>query len=465
VLAFNFKLHPMTSALSSSLRARLLPHRLFERSPAQRPAWSGGWRAVALATAVVVASGCSPKAAPAPAAKPPAKVGVVTLTAQSQQLDASLPGRTRAFMTAEVRPQVSGIVQKRLFTEGASVKAGQPLYQIDSATLRATQASAEAALAKVRASQRTLQATAARNAELVKIDAISRQANEESQAAVAQSAADVASAQAALETARINLRYSSIQAPISGQTSLSTVTPGALVTANQADALTTIVQLDPMYVDFTQSSTDLLQLKREIQEGRFQKLERDAMTIQLKLEDGRAYPHPGKLQFAGVIVNPSTGVVTLRAVVPNPDGVLMPGMYVQAQLPTGIAPEALLVPQQAVTRDIAGKASVLLVDAESKVRRQAIEIDRAVGSRWMVTGGLKGGEKIVVDGFQRIKVGDAVEPQEVDLRAKAKAVAAATAQANGEAPAVAAPAAAPSAATPAAPASAAPASAAPAAQR
>ncbi|MEG3061408.1 MAG: efflux RND transporter periplasmic adaptor subunit [Comamonas sp.] len=445
----------MTSALSLSLRARLLSHWPSDRPLAARQQFSA-WRMAAVAAAViVVTAGCSPKAAEAPAAKVPTKVGVVTLKAQSQQLDASLPGRTRASLTAEIRPQVSGIVQKRLFTEGASVKAGQPLYQIDSASLRATQASAEAALAKVRASQRTLQATAARNAELVKIDAISRQANEESQAAVAQSAADVAAAQAALENARINLRYSSIQAPISGQTSLSTVTPGALVTANQVDALTTIVQLDPMYVDFTQSSTELLQLKRDIQDGRFQKLERDALAVQLKLEDGRLYSQTGKLQFAGVIVNPSTGVVTLRAVVPNPEGVLLPGMYVQALLPTGVAPEALLVPQQAVTRDIAGKASVLVVDAETKVQRRPIEIDRAVGSRWMVTSGLTAGEKIIVDGFQRIKVGDAVDPQEVDLSAKAKVAADRAAQANGKPPADAAPAS-------AAPASAAPASAAPA---
>ncbi|MEG0224107.1 MAG: efflux RND transporter periplasmic adaptor subunit [Comamonas sp.] len=440
----------MTSALSLSLRARLLSHWPSDRPLAARQQFSA-WRMAAVAAAViVVTAGCSPKAAEAPAAKVPTKVGVVTLKAQSQQLDASLPGRTRASLTAEVRPQVSGIVQKRLFTEGASVKAGQPLYQIDSASLRATQASAEAALAKVRASQRTLQATAARNAELVKIDAISRQANEESQAAVAQSAADVAAAQAALENARINLRYSSIQAPISGQTSLSTVTPGALVTANQVDALTTIVQLDPMYVDFTQSSTELLQLKRDIQDGRFQKLERDALAVQLRLEDGRLYSQTGKLQFAGVIVNPSTGVVTLRAVVPNPEGVLLPGMYVQALLPTGVAPEALLVPQQAVTRDIAGKASVLVVDAETKVQRRPIEIDRAVGSRWMVTSGLTAGEKIIVDGFQRIKVGDAVDPQEVDLSAKAKVAADRAAQANGKPPADAAPAnAAPASAAPA----------------
>ncbi|WP_159916202.1 efflux RND transporter periplasmic adaptor subunit [Pantoea sp. 18069] len=428
----------MTSALSLSLRARLLSH-----WPSDRPIAAqqfSAWRMAAVAAAVVlVTAGCSPKAADAPAAKAPTKVGVVTLKTQSQQLDASLPGRTRAFLTAEVRPQVSGIVQKRLFTEGASVKAGQPLYQIDSASLRAAQASAEAALAKAQASERTLRATAARNAELVKIDAISRQAHEESQAAQAQASADVAAARAALESARINLRYSSIQAPISGQTSLSTVTPGALVTANQADALTTIVQLDPMYVDFTQSSTELLQLKRDIQDGRFQKLERDALAIALRLEDGRLYSHTGKLQFAGVIVNPSTGVVTLRAVVPNPEGVLMPGMYVQALLPTGVAPEALLVPQQAVTRDIAGKASVLVVGADEKVQRRPIETDRAVGSRWLVTAGVNAGDRIVVDGFQRVKVGDAVEPQEVDLGAKAKLAADRTAQANGAAPANAAP--------------------------
>ncbi len=376
-------------------------------------------RMVFSAAVVLAIAGCSPKAAEVVTPKEPTQVGVVTLQAQSQQLDARLPGRTRAFMTAQVRPQVSGIVQKRLFTEGELVKAGQALYQIDAASLRAAQASAEAVLAKAQASQRTLQATAARNTELVKIDAISRQANEESQAAAAQASADVAAAKAALENARINLRYSSIEAPISGRTSLSTVTPGALVTANQADALTTIVQLDPMYVDFTQSSADLLQLKRDIQDGRYEKFDHNALSVQLKLEDGQLYPHKGKLQFAGVIVDPGTGVVTLRAVVPNPEGVLMPGMYVQALLPTGVAPEALLVPQQAVTRDIAGKANVLVVDsATQQVQRRAIEVDRAVGSRWMVIGGLKAGEKIVVDGFQRIKAGDVVDPQEVDLRAK-----------------------------------------------
>jgi membrane fusion protein (multidrug efflux system) len=241
-------------------------------------------------------------------------------------------------MTAEVRPQVSGIIQQRLFTEGALVKQGQQLYQIDAASLKAAEASAAAAVAKAEASQRTLAATARRNAELVKIDAISKQAFDESQAAAAQSASDVAVAKANLETARINLKYSRIEAPIGGRIALSAVTPGALVTANQATALTTIVQLDPMYVDFTQSSTDLMQLKRDLDSGRYQKVEGNKIPVRIQLDDGSDYPHQGKLAFAGVIVNDTTGTLTLRAEVPNPDGMLMPGMYVKALLPTALAP-------------------------------------------------------------------------------------------------------------------------------
>ena len=375
----------------------------------------------ALALAASLAA-CSKKdAAPAATAKAATEVGVVTLQKQSQQLDATLPGRTRASLTAEVRPQVSGIVQKRLFTEGALVRQGQQLYQIDAASLRATEASAQAALAKAEASARTLEATARRNAELVRIDAISQQAFEESQAAAAQSRSDVAVAKANLETARINLKYSRIEAPISGRISLSTVTPGALVTANQAEALTSIVQLDPMYVDFTQSTSELLQLKRDWDAGRFQKVEGDKVAVRIRLDDGTDYSHQGKLQFAGVIVNATTGSVTLRAVVPNPQGVLMPGMYVQALLPTGLAPEALLVPQQSVTRDLTGKASVLVAKADDVIERRPVNIDRAVGNMWLLQDGLSAGERVVVDGFQRIKPGDKVRAVEVDLRAKAQA--------------------------------------------
>ena len=374
------------------------------------------WRALALALALTGALvACSDKAAPAPDKAAPAKVGVITVQSESQTLTSALPGRTSAFMSAEIRPQISGIVQKRLFTKGATVKAGQALYQIDPAPYQVAEASAKAALAKAQAQARTAQVNAQRNAELVQIDAISRQAYEESQASAQQSASDVAVAQAALQAARINLGYTRITAPIAGRTSLSTVTPGALVTANQAGVLTTIAQIDPVYVDITQSSTDLLQLKRELAQGRFERVGEGAARITLQLEDGSTYPHAGRLQFTGVNVNPSTGAVTLRAVVPNPDGVLMPGMYVQTLLPTGVSSDALLLPQQAVTRDIAGKASALLVNAEHKVERRPIEVDRAIGNRWMVSAGVAPGDTVIVDGFQRIKVGDTVNPQPVQL--------------------------------------------------
>ena len=376
------------------------------------------WRALPLALALALTGAlvaCSDKAAPAPDKAAPAKVGVITVQSESQTLTSALPGRTSAFMSAEIRPQISGIVQKRLFTEGTTVKAGQALYQIDPAPYQVAEASAKAALAKAQAQARTAQVNAQRNAELVQIDAISRQAYEESQASAQQSASDVAVAQAALQAARINLGYTRITAPIAGRTSLSTVTPGALVTANQAGVLTTIAQIDPVYVDITQSSTDLLQLKRELAQGRFERVGEGAARITLQLEDGSTYPHAGRLQFTGVNVNPSTGAVTLRAVVPNPDGVLMPGMYVQTLLPTGVSSDALLLPQQAVTRDIAGKASALLVNAEHKVERRPIEVDRAIGNRWMVSAGVAPGDTVIVDGFQRIKVGDTVNPQPVQL--------------------------------------------------
>ena len=376
------------------------------------------WRALPLVLALALTgalAACSDKAAPAPDKAAPAKVGVLTVQSESQTLTSALPGRTSAFMSAEIRPQISGIVQKRLFTEGTTVKAGQALYQIDPAPYQVAEASAKAALAKAQAQARTAQVNAQRNAELVQIDAISRQAYEESQASAQQSASDVAVAQAALQAARINLGYTRITAPIAGRTSLSTVTPGALVTANQAGVLTTIAQIDPVYVDITQSSTDLLQLKRELAQGRFERVGEGAARITLQLEDGSTYPHAGRLQFTGVNVNPSTGAVTLRAVVPNPDGVLMPGMYVQTLLPTGVSSDALLLPQQAVTRDIAGKASALLVNAEHKVERRPIEVDRAIGNRWMVSAGVAPGDTVIVDGFQRIKVGDTVNPQPVQL--------------------------------------------------
>ncbi len=374
-----------------------------------------GLSALLILMLIIVLTAC--KAPAEPMAKVPAvEVGVVTLQTESQTLSTELPGRTRAFMIAEIRPQISGIVQQRLFTEGAVVKAGQPLYQIDPAAYEVVVASAAATLAKTRATSKTAEVNAARNAALVKIDAISRQLYDESLALVQQTTADVAVAQAALDNARINLAYTRIVAPIAGRTSLSTVTPGALVTANQVGVLTTLSQLDPVYVDVTQSSTELLKLKSDLAQGRFERVGQGDAGIRIKLEDGRAYPHPGRLQFSGVSVDPGTGAVTLRAVVPNPDGLLMPGMYVRAQLDTGVTSQALLVPQQAVTRDTTGRASVLMVDANSKVERRSVSLDAAVGNRWMVTAGLAVGDRVIVDGLQRIRPGDLVTTEDVVIK-------------------------------------------------
>lgn len=383
----------------------------------------------ALVGLALLVGACSDKAPPA-APKGPAEVGVVTLRPERQTVTTELPGRTSAYLIAEIRPQVGGIVQQRLFTEGAQVKAGQPLYQIDAAGYEVALASAQASLAKAQASVGTAEVNARRNAELVKIDAVSRQVYDDSQAALVQARSDLAVASAAVDNARINLGYTRIKAPIAGRTATSTVTPGALVTANQATVLTTISQLDPLYVDVTQSSTEVLRLKSDVAGGRIQKGGRGEAPITLLLEDGTRYPHPGKLQFAGVSVNPGTGAVTLRAVVPNPDGLLMPGMYVRAVLETGINEQALLVPQQGVNRDTAGNASVLLVNAEGKIERRKIAVDTAVGNRWQVSSGLAAGDRVVVDGFQRIKPGDAVKATEVAPKPMASTAPASAASAS-----------------------------------
>jgi membrane fusion protein (multidrug efflux system) len=373
---------------------------------------------VGLLGAAAVLSGCKPatgqSATAAGGAKPPTAVGVVTLKSESQTLTTELPGRTNAFQNAEIRPQVSGIVKQRLFTEGALVKAGQPLYQIDAATYEVAEAAARATLAKAQAAARTAELNAQRNAELVKIDAVSRQTADESQALVQQTRADVASAEAALAQARINVQYTKILAPIAGRVGLSAITAGALVTANQTGVLTTIVQTDPIYVDVTQSTTELLQLRRDLEAGRYERAGDGSARVRIVLEDGSAYRLPGKLQFSGVNVNTGTGAITLRAVVPNPDGILMPGMYVRARLDTGVVPDALLLPQQGLTRDGGGRASVLVVTAEDKVERRPVEAVAAVGNRWRIASGLKEGERVVVDGLQRVRPGDSVKATEID---------------------------------------------------
>lgn len=368
-----------------------------------------GPRAAFLLSCLLLAA-CSGRDAKAPSAGPP-EVGYVAVVAAPQELRTELPGRTRASLSAEVRPQIGGIVLKRLFTEGSWVKAGQPLYELDARSASAAARSAEAAVAKARAVANTARSNAARNAELVKIDAVSRQVAEESEAQAAQAASDVAVAEAALATARVNLQYATITAPISGVADLSTVSVGALVSANQAQPLTTITQLDPMYVDITQSSNELLELRRKWQAGAFARAASgDRARVRLVLEDGSEYVQEGTLQFTGATVNTSTGAITLRASFPNPQRLLMPGMYVRATLTTGRNERAILVPQPAVLRDAAGKPSVLVIAAGDKLEKRPIEIGQAVGNQWLVISGLNPGDRVMVDGFQRARAGQVVRP-------------------------------------------------------
>lgn len=372
---------------------------------------------------------------PAPAAPPKtAAVGVFKVEPGVQTISTELPGRTSPRLVAEIRPQVSGIVLKRLFEEGATVKAGQVLYEIDPATYRAAVTSAEASVAKAAATLGSARTVAERDAELVKIDAISQQQRDNSAAALKQAQAELEVARAALQTARINLERTRITSPIAGRISVSTVTPGALVTANQEAALTTVLQLDPLYVDIVQSSTELLRLKRELANGTLQPRGASEAPVKVVLEDGTPYPHAGTLKFSGVSVNPSTGAVTLRGEVPNPDGLLMPGMYVRALLETGVASQAMLVPQQGITRTPSGDASAWVVGPDNKVEARKLTVDRAIGNRWQVTSGLKAGDLVIVEGLQRTRVGGTVQPTQV-----AAAAVAASAPAVLEASAASAP--------------------------
>lgn len=345
-----------------------------------------------LAVAVFLA-GCQEEAAPPAQQKP--TVGVVTLQAEPFAVTTDLPGRTRAYRIAEVRPQVNGIIQRRLFTEGSEVKAGQQLYQIDAAVYEATLKSAQASLA----SSKSL---ADRYAELVKDQAVSKQAYDEARAASLQ-------AEAELERARIDLRYTKVLAPISGRIGRSAVTEGALVSNGQAQELATIQQLDPIYVDVTQPARDLLALRRDLADGRLQKAGENAAKVTLKLEDGSDYGHEGKLEFSEVTVDPGTGSVTLRAVFPNPDKVLLPGMFVHAQLVAGLKSEAILVPQQGVTRNTKGEPTAMVVNAENKVELRRIKTERAVGNRWLVGEGLQPGDRVITEGLQFIQPGVEVE--------------------------------------------------------
>ncbi|SFD19639.1 membrane fusion protein, multidrug efflux system [Pseudomonas citronellolis] len=374
-------------------------------------------RALLLGAGLLALGGCLDDEAAAPQADLQ-EVGIYQVRSAPQALSLTLPGRASAHLVAEIRPQVGGIIQRRLFEEGQTVKAGQALYQIDAQPYEAALAQAEASVTSARATLKAAELKARRDAQLVKIDAISAEDNESAQAALLEARASLQSAQAALKTARINLGYTRIDAPISGRTATSSVTAGALVTAEQTTALTTVQQLDPIYVDFTQPSTTLLRLKRELAEGKLAPAEaQDATRISLQLEDGSAYAHDGTLTFNGVSVDESTGSVTLRALVPNPEGLLLPGMYLKATLQEGVQPDAILVPQQGVARDERGQASALVV-VDGKVEQRQLSLARAVGNRWWVDKGLADGDQLIVQGAQKVRVGQQVKTLDAQLTAQ-----------------------------------------------
>ncbi|AJE19691.1 efflux RND transporter periplasmic adaptor subunit [Azotobacter chroococcum] len=342
-----------------------------------------------IALATIVLSGCKQELPPPPRQTP--QVGVVTLESQPYVLTHELPGRTAAYRIAEVRPQVDGIIQKRLFSEGGEVKAGQQLYQIDAAVYEATLKEAEAGLA----SSRSL---AERYAVLVKSRAVSQQAYDEAQAASLQ-------AEASLEKARIDLRYTKVLAPISGRIGRSAVTEGALVSNGQAQIMATIHQLDPIYVDVIQPARELLALRRDLASGRLERVGDNTAKVTLILEDGSEYGQEGRLEFSEVAVDESTGSVTLRAVFPNPDRELLPGMFVHARLFGGLKSGAILAPQQGVTRNTKGEATAMLVNAQNKVELRTLRVERAVGNRWLVDEGLIPGDRLITEGLQFIRPG------------------------------------------------------------
>ncbi|TWI11626.1 efflux RND transporter periplasmic adaptor subunit [Aerolutibacter ruishenii] len=374
----------------------------------------------------LAACGGAPEQPPASQAVP---VTVVTLQPQDATLTRELPGRTTPFLVAEVRPQVSGIVRRRLFTEGGDVKAGQPLYQIDDAAYRADNNNARATLARAQAALVTTRLNAQRSAELVKVDAVSRQDDDNAQAALRQAEADVKAAQAMVDGTGVTLGYARITSPISGRIGKSSVTQGALVNAGQPTPLATVQQLDPIYVDLTQSSTELLALRKAVAAGSLASTA--SLPVTVLLEDGTPHTHEGKLAFSEVTVDPSTGSFALRVVVPNPDGVLLPGMYVRAVVGNGERKGAILVPQQGIARDPKGHTSAMVVGKDGKAEARPVKVSQAIGDKWLVEDGLKAGDKVIVEGLQKIRPGAPVTPSEAGAPAQAPGANAAPKPATG----------------------------------
>ncbi|HPA14857.1 MAG TPA: efflux RND transporter periplasmic adaptor subunit [Desulfobacterales bacterium] len=365
--------------------------------------------ALVVLASLLLTGGCNrghePSAAPAPVPE------VVTLTIEPRpvELTTELPGRTSAYLVAEIRPQVNGIIQKRHFQEGSDVKAGQLLYQIDPAPFQAAFDSAQATLAKVQANLPSIRSRAERYKDLSADNAVSRQDYDDAAASMEQAMAEIECWKAQVETARINLDYTRVTAPISGRIGKSSVTDGALVTAYQPMALATIQQMDPIYVDVTQSSTELLRLKRNLETGRLSNDQENGRAVRILLEDGTPYPMEGKLQFRDVTVDPATGSFSLRIVVPNPKYLLLPGMFVRAVVKEGNAEQAILVPQEGVTRNPKGEPIAFIVDDTDTVRQRMLTLDRAIGNQWLVSSGLSAGDRLIVEGMLNIRPDTAVK--------------------------------------------------------
>jgi membrane fusion protein, multidrug efflux system len=371
----------------------------------------------AIAALCLVLAGCKEKQSQAAVPPPKPSVDVVTLRAQPVKLTTELPGRTSPYRTAEVRPQVNGIILKRLFTEGDTVQTGQQLYQIDPAPYEASLASAQATLLHAQASVKTAQSVVSRFRPLVAALAVSRQDMDNAVGTLEQNEADVASARAAIKTAEINLAYTRVLSPITGHTGRSSVTEGALVTADQTTSLVTVTQLDPIYVDVNQPTATMLRLRREVASGQIETAGDNKVPVKLLLEDGSRYDRSGTLQFSEVTVDPGTGAVTMRAVFPNDTGLLLPGMFVREELQEGVRQAGILAPQQGVTHDAKGDATALVVGSDGKVQSQILTTDRAIGNDWLVTKGLSPGDRLIVKGVQMVRPGIEVTANEVKLDA------------------------------------------------
>ncbi|MBB5210437.1 efflux RND transporter periplasmic adaptor subunit [Microbulbifer hydrolyticus] len=366
-----------------------------------------------LLLAVVLLSACGEKQQAMQGQTP--QVTVVTLASEPVTLTRQLPGRTSPSKVAEVRPQVDGLVKEQLFKEGGMVEAGSPLYQLDAARYQADYDGAKASLERAEATLNVTRLKASRTKDLVKSGAVSKQDNDTAIASLHQAKADVAAAKAAVARSKVMLEFARIRAPISGRIGISSVTQGALVTANQSSALATVQQLDPIYVDLTQSVSELLNLRQSVASGDLKRA--DNLPVTILLEDGSQYPHAGRLEFSEVSVDPTTGSVRLRVVVPNPDHLLLPGMYVRAAVGSGQRDDAILVPQQGIARDPKGNTTAMVVGEGNTVELRPVRVSQTVGSNWLVESGLKVGDRVIVEGLQKIRPGAVVSPGEAEAPA------------------------------------------------